>query len=362
VQRVLWKAWAVVTGEFRFQCPACGQHIQAEARDAGTQVKCPTCQADIVVPDPATVPTLSVSNGRFSVPVPLHARAAPRAPGFEPPPPPPPPMCRLAVVSLILSLSSLILWPFGFIPAIILGRKAKLQIKEDPKLRGLGLAKAGLAIGYGFAAVFGVAAVAGAIWSYNAYREAAKQAKASAPSGAPVKQAETNLSPGVEPSLATSGWTLNVTNMIIPTWKAAGRICGREFKYERANVDTNRLSLRQGGTNYPQALEAVVYFRLKPREILVGRKFEAGPEQSEDVPRVQIRWRDEQNAQKSQSFTNGFVLKLEFGNVTSGRFAGTIYLCVPDADKSFVAGTFNASIRRPSAPKTPRAPPSPKPR
>lgn len=61
--------------------------------------------------------------------------------------------CRtsgLAIASLILSISSVILWPFGFVPGIICGHLARRQIREDPLIRGDGLAKAGLIIGYIF--------------------------------------------------------------------------------------------------------------------------------------------------------------------------------------------------------------------
>jgi len=44
-----------------------------------------------------------------------------------------------------------------------------------------------------------------------------------------------------------------------------------------------------------------------------------------------------------------------------GRMPGKIYLALPDDLKSFVAGTFNAEIRKPPAPKPKQTPPLPKP-
>jgi hypothetical protein len=43
-------------------------------------------------------------------------------------------------------------------------------------------------------------------------------------------------------------------------------------------------------------------------------------------------------------------MKLEFGPIAANKMPGKIYLCLPDFSKSFVAGTFNAEIRKPAPP------------
>lgn len=58
----------------------------------------------------------------------------------------------LAVASLTLAILSIVLGPFGCIPAIICGHIARAKIRRDPTLRGGGLAVAGLIIGYVFLA------------------------------------------------------------------------------------------------------------------------------------------------------------------------------------------------------------------
>src|SRR5437016_3080189 len=110
-----------MTAEFKFPCPACGQPVQAQMQDCGSKVMCPACQADVTVPQPDVATKLGYSKGH-SVPVPKHAHGAPRAAGEAPPAPsepPPPPLCRLATASFWLSLSSVLIGPFGFIPGII---------------------------------------------------------------------------------------------------------------------------------------------------------------------------------------------------------------------------------------------------
>ena len=60
----------------------------------------------------------------------------------------------LAIAALVLSISSVVIWPFGFIPGIICGHLARSEMKKDPSLYGLGLAQAGLIVGYTFLGVF----------------------------------------------------------------------------------------------------------------------------------------------------------------------------------------------------------------
>lgn len=72
------------------------------------------------------------------------------------------------------------------------------------------------------------------------------------------------------------------------------------------------------------------------------------------APRLTLRWKDGTEA-KTQSFRQGYALRLEFGAIDRARIPGKIYLCAPDEAKSCVAGTFNAEVRKPSPPK-PKAP------
>jgi hypothetical protein len=66
---------------------------------------------------------------------------------------------RLAIASLVLSLSALLLGPLGFIPGIICGHLALSSIKQDPALKGRGIALAGLIVGYVYIALLVLAAI-----------------------------------------------------------------------------------------------------------------------------------------------------------------------------------------------------------
>jgi hypothetical protein len=60
----------------------------------------------------------------------------------------------LAIASLVLSISAIVIWPFGFIPGIICGHLAKSEMKKNPSFYGHGIAQAGLIVGYTFGGVF----------------------------------------------------------------------------------------------------------------------------------------------------------------------------------------------------------------
>ena len=56
----------------------------------------------------------------------------------------------LAIGSLVLSILSVFIGPFGCVPGIVCGHLARRQITAQPNLGGEGLATAGLVIGYIF--------------------------------------------------------------------------------------------------------------------------------------------------------------------------------------------------------------------
>lgn len=94
-------------------------------------------------------------------------------------------------------------------------------------------------------------------------------------------------------------------------------------------------------------------------EELSGKTFEFAPGQT-NAPQVGWRWKDEQHQPVTQIISNGYLLKVTFGQAGNGRLPGKIYICLPDPDKSFAAGTFNAEIKQPPQPK-PAVPTPPKP-
>ena len=152
--------------------------------------------------------------------------------------------------------------------------------------------------------------------------------------------------PRVEyPVPANIGWTMNLTNTVVPDETVAGSVHGTGFKCERAILKGGILSLRQGRT-WPPDLAITVMLPAPEGEFLSGKTILVGPARPPPVPEVVLRWKDEQQQPMTRGFTNGYLLKLAFGQANNGRMPGKIYVGFPDEEKSFAAGTFNAEIRK----------------
>jgi hypothetical protein len=215
-----------------------------------------------------------------------------------------------------------------------------------------------VALGYAFAAVFGAALVVFAIVFYKPVKRPDKPVATPVTPVAPVQPSQ-KKSPTVAPTVSTDiGWILNLTNLTIPSWTVRGRIRGTEFKFDHAMVGTNVLILREN-TNTTD-MSVVLFLNQKPGESLSGKRFAVSPDSEPILRYVSVAWWDEQDERQQQRFTNGYALKLEFGNVTRNKITGTnmlagaIYLCLPDTNRSYLAGTFDARIL---APRPPDAPP-----
>ncbi|EEF60830.1 DUF4190 domain-containing protein [Pedosphaera parvula] len=131
--------------EFKFACSNCGQNILSDTTQVGTSVTCPSCQTPLIVPN--------IPAGTSTAPPP-SAPGLRRADSSSYNPPPPPnvtPVVEktsgLAIASLVCSLSSFVIC-IGWLPGIICGHLAKAELRRNPKLKGSGLATAGLVIGY----------------------------------------------------------------------------------------------------------------------------------------------------------------------------------------------------------------------
>ncbi len=143
--------------DLKFACPHCEQHIKCGDDMVGKLVACPACGREVTVPRLDSEHHLHLSTGR--IPVPTHAHGAPRA--SEPEPrqgqewlPTKPEFSKYAIASIALSCSSVVLLIFGCIPGIIFGYLAKSELRQNPRLQGAELAKAGIIVGYCFLALF----------------------------------------------------------------------------------------------------------------------------------------------------------------------------------------------------------------
>ena len=145
--------------QFKFYCPACGQHFSGDFGYCGQPFKCPVCQYQFAVPSPAAPVAAAPTARAQRTTVALPAKVPPAPSGREPPATGPVRTSAFALVSLICSAGSFILIPFGFIPGIICGHIARRKLAQNSSLRGRGLAKAGLILGYTSLGLYTVALV-----------------------------------------------------------------------------------------------------------------------------------------------------------------------------------------------------------
>jgi hypothetical protein len=165
--------------------------------------------------------------------------------------------------------------------------------------------------------------------------------------------------PTTNPVPANISWTLEVTKAVFPDTPLAGKIHGTGFVCNTA-VLVGGLLLCGEGTAPPYDLGFGVNFVARQAEELNGKTVEITPDRTNAL-QVGWRWKNEQQQPVTQVISNGYLLKVTFGQASNGRMPGKIYICLPDPDKSFAAGTFDAEIRQPPQPK-PAVPRPPKPR
>lgn len=276
--------------EFKFACPVCGQHITADAQAAGTQLDCPTCFRPIIVPQaPAASGTkLILSAAQASKPRPIPAPQ--QKSDFSDLHPAASP--RIGVIILALGLVVLAATTTAFLRwrgELLINALNKEEIVVEPS---------------------------------------------------PVYPVPTN-----------TFWTLELSQAVTPDGTAVGMVHGNGFFCERAILRGGLLSLRQGKV-WPPDLGISIRFFTEQVEDLSGKTVAIGPGRRPPLPEVVLRWKDDQNQSIAERFDGGYALKLTFGQPANGRIPGRIFIALPDGNKSFAAGTFDAVIRKPVGPKT----------
>jgi len=277
--------------EFKFACPVCGQHITADSKTSGSQLDCPTCFQKIIVPQApsSAFSKLIVSASQVGKPRPVPTDLTSETT--------PIPARRMSFVSfafwiLLLTATAAGVFIFrGKISSLVHGHS-----EPDPKAKLKTASKTSYPI--------------------------------------PTK----------------FGWTMNLNSMVIPEKPASGGIRGFGFLCEHATLQGGNLTLRQGKT-WPPDLGITIHLFAKEGEELSGKTVQIGPDRLLPIPKIVLRWKDEQDQNRKQDFTSGYALKMIFGEAINARMPGKLFLAFPDEAKSFVAGTFEAEIRKAPPPK-----------
>jgi hypothetical protein len=296
--------------EFKFACPVCGQHITADSSASGGHLECPTCFQKIVVPQAPSSPDSKfiLSASQVSKPRPTSLGASGVVEGA------PAPRSRMPLFAAL-----------------------------------------------GVLALLGAAGAAAFVFRDKIFKRAPDQAKAS--TNSPSKSAAKTVQPKKVYSVPTNiTWSLELTNAVFPEAAPAGSVHGSGFLSEKAVLQGGTLHLRQGKA-LPSDLGISVQFFAQQGEELSGKTIEITADRPPPIPKVVLRWKNDKDKPVTRNYTEGYALRVEFGDAANGRMPGKVFIALPDEEKSFAAGTFTADIRKPSVPKVkpPRVQKPPKP-
>jgi DNA-directed RNA polymerase subunit RPC12/RpoP len=293
--------------EFKFACPVCGQHITADSSNSGGQIDCPTCFQKIIVPQAP-----SSADPKFILSAAQVGK--PRPTGFA--------------------------------------NGEQLVSDHTADRRKSLIATIGLVIVVG--------AAGGATFAFR--DKIFKSSREQEQTNGPGKKAVAAVPPKIYPIPTNINWTLNLSEASIPEATAVGSIHASGFFCERATLQGGHLTLRQGRSG-PADLGITVQLFAQQGEELSGKTVEIKPDRAPPLPKIVLLWKDDQQKAARKNITEGYALKVAFGDAANGRIPGKIYISLPDENKSFVAGTFNAEIRKatPPKPKQPVTQKSPKP-
>ncbi len=267
--------------EFKFACPVCGQHITVPSSSSGKTMNCPTCFRPIVIPQ---APAGNDSKLLLSAAEPAQPRPTSAVPDLGP---------------LRHSRSR------GSIVAVIIS-------------------------------IVLIGAAATAVYSF---RMTILRALGAGGQGSLVQTTQSTN----QPTPLSPNWTLEPAKVVIPEGAASGRLHGSNFVCEKALFAGGTLSLRKGA-GWPPDLGLDILLSAQKAEQLSGKSIVIAPGARSVVSKIVLRWKDDQNRGQKQEFTSGYALTLLFGQAAGQRLPGRLHVSLPDADKSFAAGTFEAEV------------------
>lgn len=140
------------------------------------------------------------------------------------------------------------------------------------------------------------------------------------------------------PASNDTNWTLNLKGWKIPEATASGRVEGEDFICQHAYFQNGYLNLRNGDWG------VIISFSGATPEALAGKSLNVSTNAA-SAARVSLRWKEGDQTMR-ESFTNDYAMLLNFKGIQNNSLSGNIYLCTSDEKRSYVAGNFNAEIRK----------------
>lgn len=121
----------------------------------------------------------------------------------------------------------------------------------------------------------------------------------------------------------------------------SGRVHGREFAYDRVQIVDGVISIRQGSGFLPE-LEVRILLPEDPLPIRQRTSFFVRPG-DEGPPEVHLSWREPGAAfPETEIIRGGYRMEIQLAPLDSGQLSGFLQLILPDAERSFLSGDFNA--------------------
>ena len=280
--------------EFKFACPVCGQHMMCDSTQAGTVMDCPTCFQKIT---------------------------APNAPGSD-------------EQKFILTGSK------------VVEKKTSLQNLQPDSSKPETDNKFLMAAAF---VVVLVLVAGGAMLLFK--NKIVSDHQSGDPKLISNEAVKTPVKPAVvAPHANDANWMLVLGTNAIADAPVAGRIHGQDFISERATFQGGNLALREGTRGAPEFGVTINFSGAQP-ETLSGQTINVGTN-ADKAAKLTVRWKENEQVQK-ETYDGGYALRLEFGTLDKNRLPGKIYLCLPDAEKSYLLGSFTADARKPK-PKAPK--------
>ncbi len=310
-----------------FSCPGCGQHIQCDQLWAGHQINCPTCQAEIVVP-----PGPPAAPSRPLVPVPPGSSSRLSAGRTQ--------------VARSSSGSGLPQRPFQAGPA----KQKSPVVKYAVVGAVLVVIAAGVIIGLPYYQNWRENRTQKPVIAQRNRPNRAQAATAAEPSSDTNSPDAASPAPPKKEPLAQVMWSLAPPDGSIPKGRVHGSISKTDFVPDTAQ-------LGRSGPNYVLSLlqnsggvierGIRVYLHLPGGASPVGQSWTVSPDtRNPAIPEVSKLWKpNPRYAAREKRFYSEYALQLELGSpATNGAIPGKIFLALPDAEQSVVAGDFNATV------------------
>jgi hypothetical protein len=225
-------------------------------------------------------------------------------------------------------------------------------------------------VAYGIPVVLLAALGIGGYYGYGWYQDRRAKALEAEKNAAAQAQSISNQQATAESAQAAANavappfWTLDLDSVKMPQGRVNGMISGTNFIPDIVRIDAIGgvpvLRLIQGQILSPER-EVLIYVHLKAGEKLGGQTLTISKDMKTGIPPITKVWKANPSVPlQSKTFQSGYVLKLQLEQATRETtntvVPGTIYLALPDAEQSVVAGDFQALVGPALAPAVALAP------